>query len=329
MTVSLSSSNTASKHGQLPHVQTRIMRQPWQLRFTLLGVLGLLLLCWTTDSLSETEPSWGVMPALGLFKPSLNELDKGEFKAPLPGRGRIIFPDTGVNIDFDFQIENPLSSIRLGAAAELGFFYVINPKHALLFGMGSWEATSTSLVSTEMPFQGSLTKTLYERSGNLSVFQYFVGWRWTFVRSERYRIRLLASLHELFDTDYREHLSFSFQSGEAAGFKRLITMSSQATGGELIRLGLAADYLFGSRFSLGLEGGYFYALRSFRLGNAGLKTDVQDQDNIRFRLPAIQDSNGQLLYLSGNNGFDSLNYLPLRLDFSGWGLMFRASIAFF
>jgi len=213
----------------------------------------LTVLMVASPAAAADEPAWGVTPMLGLYRPSLKELNKGEFKAPLPGRGRIIFPDTGVNIDFDFMIENPLSSLRFGAEAGLSFHYALDPRHALLFGFGSWEATSTSTITTEIPFQGALTPTLYERSGNISYFQYFVGWRWTMLNQGPYRVHLITTLHELFDTDYKETLAFAFQSGQAAGFKRLVTMHSQATGGEMIRLGLAADYQFTSRFSLGFR----------------------------------------------------------------------------
>ena len=300
----------------------------WQ-RHVYLVLFGLLaVLAAPSTVLADNEPVWGVTPMLGIYRPSLKELNKGEFKAPLPGRGRIIFPDTGVNIDFDFMIDNPLSSLRFGAEAGLSFHYFVNPRHALLFGLGSWEATSTSTITTEIPFQGALTTTLYERSGNISYFQYFLGWRWTMLSEGPYRVHLITTLHELFDTDYKETLAFAFQSGEAAGFKRLITMQSQATGGEMIRLGVAADYQFTSQFSLGLQGGYFWALRHFRLGNASLQTDLQDQDNTNFRLPARQDASGQIQYLAGATGFNSLDYRDLRLDFGGWGLMLRANIDF-
>ncbi len=293
------------------------------------SMIGLLLLAMAAqaDDTGDT-PRWSVSPMLGLFSPRLELLNDGEFKAPLPGQGRIILPDTGVNIDFDFVVENPLPSIRYGTDAGAEFAYRIDDDNTVFIGMSSWEASSTAVVATELPFQGVLSTTLYERTGTISYNQFYLGLSRRLWRRDRLSIHGLLSLHELYDVDFKEDMVFAFQSGPAATFKRLIVTQSQATGAQLIRLGLGLDYRVYRRFSLGLDMGYFASYRQFLLGNASLETDIQDQDNLSFRLPSIQDASGRIQYLAATNGFTANRYEPLKLDFAGWNLMFRANLSF-
>ncbi len=288
----------------------------------------LLCLCTMTTKAADKERTWTVSPMLGLFSPRLSLLNDGEFRSQMPGRGRIILPDSGVNLDFEFIVDNPLPAIRYGsdAGAEIGFR--INERHGLFFGMSSWEATSTGVIVTEMPFQGTLSKTLYERSGKISYTQFYLGWRWRFLQRDRFSLHSLLSLHELYDIDYKEDLVFAFLDGPATSFKRLIVTQSQATGVQLIRFGIAAQYRLFERFSLGLDAGYFASYRKFLLGNASLQTDLQDQDNLSFRLPSRQDAAGRLQYLARTTGFTDTQYESLRLDFSGWNLMIKANFHF-
>ncbi len=276
----------------------------------------------------DDDKQWSVSPMLGLFSPRLELLNDGEFKAPLPGQGRIILPDSGVNVDFEFVVENPLPSIRHGTDAGIEFAYLVDDDHALFLGMSSWEASSTSVVATELPFQGVLSTTLYERSGTVSYNQFYLGWRWRLWHRDRLSVHGLLSLHELYDIDLKEDMVFAFQSGPAATFKRLIVIQSQATGAQLIRLGVGIDYRLYQGLSLGLDMGYFGSYRRFLLGNASLDTDIQDQDILSFRLPAIQDPAGRIEYLAATNGFNDNRYESLRLDFAGWNLMFRATLRF-
>ncbi len=295
----------------------------WTLLVPLLGMAPPVL----ADGIGDT-PRWSVSPVLGLFSPRLGLLNDGEFKAPLPGQGRIILPDTGVNIDFDFVVDNPLPSIRHGTDAGAEFAYRLDDASAVFIGMSTWEASSTSVVATELPFQGVLSTTLYERTGTIAYNQVYLGLRRRLWRHDRLSIHGLLSLHELYNVDFKEDFVLAFRSGPAATFKRLIVTQSKATGGQLVRLGLEFDYRVYRHFSLGLDMGYFGGYRRFLLGNASLETDIQDQDNLSFRLPSIVGASGTLEYLAATNGFTDNRYEPLKLDFSGWNLMFRATLSF-
>ncbi len=290
-----------------------------------------LLLSATQIAMAATEKAekkWAITPMIGLFSPKLQLLNDGEFKALMPGQGRVILPDSGVNLDFEFIVDNPLPAIRYGSDAGAEISYQLNSQHAFFFGMSSWEATSTGVIVTELPFQGALSKTLYERSGKISYAQFFLGWRWKFLQRGKLSLHSLLSLHELYDIDYKEDLVFAFQEGPASSFKRIIVTQSQATGVQLLRIGIATQYHLFERFSLALDMGYFASYRKFLLGNASLQTDLQDQDNLSFRLPSRQDASGRLEYLARTTGFNDTQYQSLRLDFSGWNLMLKARFDF-
>ncbi len=70
--------------------------------------------------------SWGVSPFLGAHNPSLKKLTGGEYSAPMPGRGRLELPVTGDNINFDFIIDNTLSSDDWGANSGVEFQWLLN-----------------------------------------------------------------------------------------------------------------------------------------------------------------------------------------------------------
>lgn len=294
-----------------------------------LAAVFLLALAGPAGAEEGGRKSWSVSPLLGVHSPRLTLLNKGEFKAPLPGRGNLVLQDTGENVQFDFVIDNSLPEIRFGTEAGVELQLKLDERNALLFGASIWEGISTSTVQTEIPFQGSLSPVGYERSGRVSYFQYFLGWRRILSsRPRKYDIYGRLSLHEVFDVDYKEDLVFGFQGEGSQTFKRIIVMESQATGLFMVQLGLGGEYFILDWFSLGADFGYTVSARKFKLGNATLKSDVQTEDNLNFRLPAQLDEERRLRYLTGGSTFENPVYRDMKLGFDGWRALFRVNMYF-
>jgi len=279
--------------------------------------------------------SWGVSPYLGLNNPSLEKLTGAEFAAPMPGRGRLELQGAGDNVEFDFIIDNTLSAQDWGTNGGVEFQLLFNEKNTLLFGFSVWESAAQSSVITDIPFQGKLTPTNYRRSGNISYFEFSLGWkRKLFQRPKKYNIHSRLLLRELFDVDYKEEFVFSFQGEGGQSFKRVVITESQATGVLLLEMGLGVEFYLYDWLSLGADASYGFSMQTYKLGNASRKDDLQPNDNIRFKLPAILDRDGNLRYLVNPAPFDADpsyeddNYRSLGLDFSGWRGLLRINFYF-
>ncbi|MDX9741343.1 MAG: hypothetical protein RBT81_09225 [Gammaproteobacteria bacterium] len=287
-----------------------------------------LLLGFVAHPVVADERRWSVSPVLGAHSPRLTALNKGEFKAPLPGRGRLIFDQADAGQDFDFVVNNPLPEMGSGAEGGLEIGFRLDERNTLFFGASVWEGGSTSAVRTEMPFQGVMTPVGYERSGRLSNFQYFLGWQRTLLsEAKKFRLHGRFALHEIFDIDYREDLVFGFDTG-AETFKRIIVMESQATGLLMAQLGLSGEYFLVSWLSIGADLGYTLSLRRFELGNASLSTDIQAEDNLNFRTPAQLNAQQRLTYLAEARSYSDVTYRDMELGFDGWRMAFRVNMYF-
>lgn len=311
---------------------TSLKNKQAKLRTLTLRLCALLVLClvapWQVRA-DDGERRWIVSPLLGVHSPKMTLLNKGEFEAPLPGRGRIIFQDSGENTDYDFLIDNRLPAIDYGTQAGLEVRFRLDQKNSLILGASSWEGVSTSTVQTEIPFQGSLTQAGYERSASISYFEYFVGLQHLLLsRPKKYDIYGRMTINEIMDIDYKENLVFGFQTANADTFKRIIEMDSQATGLLMLNFGLGAEYFLRSWLSLGLDLGYTISVEDIRLGNATLKSDVQEEDNLNFRTPVQLDAGNKLTYLAEAGSYDDVTYRRLEFGFDGWRALFRVNLYF-
>jgi hypothetical protein len=278
---------------------------------------------------ADAEKKWSVSPILGVHSPRMTLLNKGEFRAPLPGRGRIIFQDSGENTDYDFLIDNRLPDIEYGTEAGIEFRLMLDSKNSLILGASGWEGVSTSAVQTEIPFQGALTRAGYERSASISYFQYFLGLqRSLLAMPKKYNLYGRVTVNEVMDMDYKENLVFGFQGEGADTFKRIIEMGSQATGLLMMNFGIGGEYFLRSWVSLGLDMGYTVSMDDVRLGSATLKSDIQVEDNLNFRTPVQLDASNKLTYLAEATSFDDVTYRRLEFGFDGWRALFRVNMYF-
>lgn len=276
-----------------------------------------------TFPVKATDWKWSVSPLLGVYSPQLGDLYDKEFRAPLPGTGGIVI-DNAASQTYDFTIENPLPTIRFATEAGIELQLEFNEKNRLLFGIGSWEGVSTSVIKTEVPFQGVLSQVVYERSGRISTTQYFIGIRHDLINDGKRRLYLRGTLNEIMDVDYKEDLTFAFVSGPADGFKRVVVMQSQATGILMLQFGLGGEVFLYDWLSLGFDAGYMKGVDRSTLGNASSRDDFQTGDSLDLSLPANVGPDGRLWYLDSTG----TSYKKMYVDFDGWRALFRINFYF-
>ena len=292
--------------------------------FLKLALTAVMVLVHTVAVAQEKEKIWTVSPFLGVSSPELKLLNEGEFKSPILGSGVLVFADDVMSDSFFFKIDNDLPEIGFGTNAGLEFQLALNSRDAFVMGTSIWEGISTSVVTTEIPFQGVLSKAALERTGNISAMQFFLGWKRNIVhRPEKFNLYTKFTLHEIFDVDYKEDLVFAFQSGPAETFKRLIVMESQSTGILMFQLGVGLEYFMRDWLSFGIDTAYAIGANEFELGNGKITSDFLSGDNISLTLPT-RVVDGKLRYLTDNNGV--MRYEEMKLKFDGWQLLFRFNI---
>jgi len=292
--------------------------------FLKLALTAVMVLVHTVAVAQEKEKIWTVSPFLGVSSPELKLLNEGEFKSPILGSGVLVFADDLISDGFFFLIDNDLPEIGFGTNAGLEFQLTLNSRDAFVMGTSIWEGISTSVVTTEIPFQGVLSKAALERTGNISAMQFFLGWKRNIVhRPEKFNLYTKFTLHEIFDVDYKEDLVFAFQSGPAETFKRLIVMESQSTGILMFQLGVGLEYFMRDWLSFGIDTAYAIGANEFELGNGKITSDFLSGDNISLTLPT-RVVDGKLRYLTDNNGV--MRYEEMKLKFDGWQLLFRFNI---
>lgn len=263
---------------------------------------------------------------LGVSSPQLKLLNEGEFKSPVAGRGTVVFQEDVSSQNFIFEIENDLPSIDYGTDVGLEFQLKLDDRNAFVMGVSNWEGVSTSVVTSEIPFQGVLSKVAVERSGNISAMQFYLGMKRNVIQKpKKYNLYTKLTLNEIFDVDYKEDLVFGFQSGPAETFKRLIVMETQSTGILMFQLGAGLEYFLRDWLSFGFDTSYAIGLNEFELGNGKITSDFQADDNV-FPILPTQLLDGKLRYLTDVSNTGVPTYERMKLKFDGWQLLFRFNI---
>ena len=253
-------------------------------------------------------------------------MNDGEFKSPIAGRGTIVFQEDVSSENFIYKIDNDLPSIDYGTDVGLEFQLSLDDKNAFVMGISNWEGQSTAVVTSEIPFQGVLSKVVLERTGNISAMQYYLGWkRNVFQKPKKFNLYTKLTLNEIFDVDYKEDLVFGFQTGPAETFKRLIVMQTQSTGVTMFQLGVGLEYFFRDWLSFGFDSSYAIGLNEFQLGNGKITSDFQTDDNVFPILPTQLLAN-KLRYLTDVSASGAPTYEQMKLTFDGWQLLFRFNI---
>ena len=295
------------------------------------GCVSLIFLCFAADISAETikRGEWSFSMAFGAHRANLNELNKGLFKAPLLGKGAIFADENEQESTIKtFRFDKDLPESPNGAKAAFELQWHANSKHALIFGIGSWEKTSIVREPGEVPTQGAINVVNFERRAKISYSEYSIGWRYAFFDRAKYQFYFRSSFHEVFDIDYREDFVFSYISGsDVAGFRRIQVMEAQTAALFMGQLALGAEWFFRNWFSMGVEAGYLKGERSVQLRNQTFLTDFVARDNIEFSArPYGAASDGNLGYLSPGSDINNVSYRRMKLNFSGWQVMVRINI---
>lgn len=275
--------------------------------------------CWAQDD----EQRWSITPLVGINSPKLEQINDGIFRSPVLWSGNIVFQPEGETRAVAVRIPNQLPEIDYGTEIGFELAYDFNSRHTFVLGFSSWEGSSSSTTETVLPFQGIFSQVFFDREGRFSFNQFYTGYRHNvFAAKGKLRLHTQLSLHEFFDIDYREDMVFTFQTGPAESFKRIVQVEPQATGVAALRLGFGGEYFIADWFSIGVQTGYTYGFDDFTLNNIGIKSDFQEDDGVgAIRLPIRRGPNGDAQYLrSDGSGFEDLD---LRID--GWNLLLRVS----
>ncbi|MCC6303346.1 MAG: hypothetical protein IT489_11185 [Gammaproteobacteria bacterium] len=275
-----------------------------------------------------TTRTWGIAPYFGLNQPKLEALNKGEFQAPYEGGAQFVDPVAN-NTDGTFSYNTPVSPFNPGTLTGLEFQWRLNDRHSFLMGASTWQATSTAVSTGLFPIQGGLESVNAQRKVNLSYNEFFLGWRYNlFARPNTYRFYVSATLHHLYDIDYREDFTGVFLSGDVRQFRKSIIIRAQTTGLPLLEGAAGGEWFLADWFSLGLEGGYDLGLKDIELEGAGttpITSDFLATDNVQVRPPMIMDNTTRRMTHKSVAGGD---YEVTRLDFSGWRLLMKATVYF-
>jgi hypothetical protein len=272
----------------------------------------------------EGERNWGLSPYLGLFNPSLKELNRGEFHAPYVGNATLVdqFGNNN-NVTSPFIFRDPLPELEPGPMGGLEFQWRLSDRNSLLIGGASWEATSAATSQGTFPIQGASESVVAQRKGDISFTEFYLGWRHNVIhKPQKHDFYFTLSVHDVFDVNYREDFSVLFVSGPPSSFRKSVVIQSKATGLLLLQGTGGGEWFINDWLSLGAEAGYAFGLKALRLGNGSLVTDFQDTDNLFLELPMIQNSAGQMQYKDENSG----QYRDFRLSFEGWKALLKATI---
>lgn len=275
---------------------------------------------------AESENHWGVTPYIGLFNPSLKSLNEGAFRAPYEGTADLIdrFGNNN-NVTIPFIFRAPLPALDPGPMGGVEFQWRLNERHSLLIGGATWRAYSSATSQGLFPIQGAFESVMAQRQGDISFNEFYLGWRYNaFYKPKRHDFYLTLSLHDIFDVSYKENLSLLFLSGPPRGFRRSLYVESSATGLLVLQGGAGGEWFLTDWLSLGMEAGYGLGFKPLRLGNGHLTTDFSGNDNLFLETPIIQGASNNMRYKVESGG----QYRDLRLDFSGWKALIKASIYF-
>src|SRR3569623_1011527 len=98
----------------------------------------------------EEQRNWGLSPFIGAHNHNLEAINKGLFKAPYRGTDQNI-DVFGATNSTTFFYQTPLPVLSAGSLTGLEFQWNLINLHAVLFGVGTWEAASFSTAGGNFP----------------------------------------------------------------------------------------------------------------------------------------------------------------------------------
>ncbi len=269
---------------------------------------------------------WGGGFRVGLYNPSLDDLNQGVFLGPISGEGSIfVDPDTPSdgNENSAFSFSNDIPAMDWATEAGVEFRWDIDRKHSYIIGLGSWEGNSQSaLKEIALPIQNLITRADLVRRAQFSFTQLYVGWKYNiFQWPDRLRVYTRLTVNEYFDIDYREDHIYTFREFDIDGFKRILIVRTQTTGAFAFSGGLGAEYFVKDWMSLGFEVERVVSVASFNLKNVVRNSDFSDDEQNAFnQLPYAFDASGNML-LRRPDGSEE----EVKLRFDSWKYIFNVT----
>jgi len=298
-------------------------------RFRIINAL-VAILCLMMATLCQAGLGAGKFSAttyLGLHKPAIDDLNKGELLSPISGTATIVDFETDLTTTQRVYFDNPLPPMNLGVNAGLELQWRLDDKWHLIFGGGTWESSSRSIREGPFAIQGAETWVENVRAVKLSYTEFFLGLRRDVItRSAGHKLYYRVTLNEIFDIDFQENLLFRYQEEPAEGVNKTILMNSQATGVLALQPGFGWEYFLNKWISLGVDATYLVGLKRANLQENGApKRDFLFSDNLSLWLPQRIGPEGNLEYLD-KDAEHSNDYKPIKLNFDGWKILLRLSI---
>ncbi|MDX9740911.1 MAG: hypothetical protein RBT81_07000 [Gammaproteobacteria bacterium] len=295
-------------------------------RHLLYAALLLPAAAWAQQEAGERLHHWSISPYVGLHQPALKALNKGEFHAPYEGGAQIVNP-AGNNQRGTFSYNTPLPEFDPGSITGLQFAWHMNEHHALLAGVSNWQATSTIGSRGLFPLQGAFENMSGTRKANLSYNEYYLGWRYNIkTRSRKFRFYTSATLHQLYDIDYREDFTAVFLSGDARTFRKTIVIQAQSTALPLLQGALGGEWFVTDWLSISAEGGLTYTLKDTEMAGAPptpIRSDFLATDNVQVSPPMRFDAATRNMTYKSEPGGD---YQILTLNFDGWKALLKVTL---
>lgn len=321
-------------------------------RRALFGVL-IIALPVISQSALAVESRWSASFSLGGQLPSLGHLNDGLYKTPFLGTGTVLVSEGSIGGGVDgqdtneteaipFRFDNPLPAADVGPIGGIEFTWHANERHAFLFGFGSMESVSSTVLAGNIPVQQYFVSNVVEseRRGKISFTEYTLGWRYTMLRRGNFQLYSRLSIHEAFDIDYREEWTFLFTESpidDLIGVRRNMVAEAESASLFMGQVGVGGEWFLTDWFSIGAEGGYLFGERAFSLREVDLRDDFTAGDALsRVGLPFREMPDGTLGFLNPDATIDDIEdpatrndyYTPIRLRFDGWRIGFRINIYF-
>lgn len=256
--------------------------------------LAAYLLLGSTATEAREPNVWSVSPFVGVHAPDLKDMNEGIFKAPSLVGTASTFNASNSNTSNQYAAYNvptTLDAVAMGSHAGVEFTWHLDEKSGFLIGGSTFEATSQNNYSGDMTIQGGRSSFHHERLGKISYNDFFLGWRYNWLRKPKTKSYVRFSLHELFDIDYQDKQVYRFYDGRILARQsnsarvtevvKVLMYTAQATGGLMFQLGMGGEHFFTKWFSIGFEANIAVGFRKFTLRDLRENSTFLSTDNLR------------------------------------------------
>lgn len=283
---------------------------------------------------------WSLTIAGGVHNAQLSRLENQLYQSPFIGFGDLRENQTLIRASEPFRFDIPLKQDNFTPKMLASVTWWVNRRHGIVFGLGSWAASSQASQYGQMPTQGKMNDVLATRRSELSYAEYTLGWRFNVFHYSNFQLYSKLAFNEIFDIDYRESYVFHYLPGsDFAGFNKIASTHAQTAALLMLEYSLGLEYKFGNWLNIGAEFGFLAAERPARLRNIETRNDFASRDFVYLETgsPLGATPNGTAGYLpptvqaaalADSNNSSASYYVDMPLIFSGWQSLLHIGIDF-